>query len=193
MCRVEVVGAQRTQLLASQRAVVSERQHQPVADRFVTKDRQHVAPLLIGGDPWHLDEPRHQRTSAGTNRAPGAVTAPADRVRAANTLLDQKVIEEPHRDKALLERGVREAAPRVKRHRIHTKTARTARQLPDERRDLRPASDKRIDTVALADLQILSKPARIRVDRPRCPTKIGPDPQPLDRTLVAAEDHPLLL
>ena len=124
---------------------------------------------------------------------PGAVAATADRVRVAEAFLDLEVVEQPDRHQTLLERGVGAPRPRVKCHRVPPVAARTAGQLPDEGCDLRPAGAERVDPVVFAELEVLSKPTGIGVDRPRRPAEVRPDPEPLRRSRVPGEHRPLLL
>ena len=190
--RVEVVGAKRAQLLAPQGSVIGESEHEAVADRLVTEDGEHVEPLLLGRDPRQLHQAWHEPPVA-SEAVPGAIAAASDRVRATETFFDEEVVEEADRDEALLQRGVGEPGARVEGQRVRPVATRAARQLPNEGCDLGPAGDERVDAVPLAVLEVLSKPARIGVDRPRRPTEIGPDLQPLGSSLVTAEDRPLLL
>ena len=66
-------------------------------------------------------------------------------------------------------------------------------QLPDEHPDLSASRGHRVDAVPLADLQVLSQAAGIRVVRPRRTAQISPDPQPLSRALMPDQNRPLLL
>ena len=70
---IQVVGAQRAQLLPPQRRVVGQREHHPVADRLAGGTPSSTSqPLLLGRDPRQLDQPRHQRRAAPPpNRRPG--------------------------------------------------------------------------------------------------------------------------
>ena len=83
--------------------------------------------------------------------------------------------------------------PGIQRHHIRSPAARPGGQLPDEHPDLSSSRGHRVDAVPLADLQVLSQAAGIRVDRPRRTAKIGPDPQPLSRALMPGQSRPLLL
>lgn len=190
--RVEVVGAKRAQLLAPQGSVIGESEHEAVADRLVTEDGEHVEPLLLGRNPRQLLEARHEPPVA-SQAVPGAIAAASDRVRVADTFFDEEVVKEANRDEALLQRGVGKPGARVERQRVRPVATRAARQLPNEGCDLGPAGDERVDTAPLGVLEILSKPARIGVDRPWRPTDVGPDLEPLGSPLVTAENRPLLL
>lgn len=66
-------------------------------------------------------------------------------------------------------------------------------KLPGEHPDLSASRGHGVDAVPLADLQVLSQAAGIRVDRPRRTAQISPDPQPPSRALVPGQNRPLLL
>jgi len=103
---IEVVGAQRAQFFPAQRRVVGQRQHQPVADRLPAERVQQPCPFALGRDPRQLDHPRHQWPSAAAELPTRGVSAAADRVGISHALLDEKVVEQPHRHQTLLQRGV---------------------------------------------------------------------------------------
>lgn len=98
---------------------------------------------------------------------PGRVAAPAKGVGPAHALLDQEVIEQPHRDKPLLQGCVGQPNPRVQRYYIGSPAAGTGGQFSDKRRHLRPVGAERVDAVALTNLQVLGQPSGVGVDRPR--------------------------
>ena len=106
--RIEIVGAQRAQLLPAQRRVIGQREHHPVTDRLAPEHPKDPQPLGLGGDPRQLDHPRHQRPAAmpAAETAPGRIRTTADRVGLPQPLLDQEVIKQPHRHQPLLQRGV---------------------------------------------------------------------------------------
>jgi len=96
---IQIVGAQRAQLFAAQRRIVSQRQHQPITDRLQTERLEQPQPLRLSRDPRQLDHPRDQRPGLATAEAPARrVTATADRIGLAHTLLDQEVVKQPYRD-----------------------------------------------------------------------------------------------
>lgn len=105
--RVEIIGAQRTQLLAAQRGVVGDREHQTVADRLLSGDSQDGFPLRIDRYPRQLGQPGDQPALVTARTAAWCVTAPANRGGVPDTFLDQEVVEQPDRDKSLLQGGVR--------------------------------------------------------------------------------------
>jgi len=63
----------------------------------------------------------------------------------------------------------------------------------NEHRNVRPARRDRVDPFPLAHLQILGQATGIRIDRAGRPPQIGPDPQPPGRSIVTAQNRPLLL
>ena len=150
---IDVVGAQRAQLLAAQRRVIGQRQHQPVADRLATEHLQQLQPLALGRDPRQLDHPRHQRPGAAAEVPAGGVAAAADRVGVPQPFLDQEVVEQPHRHQPLLQAWrstARPPSPARRRWRrggavaspAHARTARPAsgwRSADRRRRAHRPA------------------------------------------------------
>ena len=71
--------------------------------------------------------------------------------------------------------------------------ARLSPQILYKQSDLGSVRDNWVDTLPLTDQQKLRQAARIRVDRAWRPPQIDPDPQPLRRPLVPAQDRPLLL
>ncbi|MCG0284545.1 hypothetical protein [Streptomyces sp. PSAA01] len=95
MGRIDVVGPQRAQLLAPQRGVVGESEHHTVADRLAPGHLQYSQPLLFAGDPRQLRQPRHQAALATADPAAWGVATPAHRVRLAQTLFHEEVIEQP--------------------------------------------------------------------------------------------------
>ena len=189
---IDIVGAQRAQFLAAQRRVVGQRQHQPVADRLAAEHLQQPCPFALGRDPRQLDHPRHQRPGAAAELPTRGVAAAADRVGISQALLDEEVVEQPHRHQTLLQRGVGQADPGVQSDDVGT-AVRSGRQLPHEQRDLRTIGGQRVDAVTFTDQQILRQPPRIRVDGAPGTTQIGPDAQPLGGTFVPTQDGPLLL
>ena len=131
--RIQIVGAQRAQLLAPQRRVIGQREHHPVPWRLARRDRQDVAPLLLGRDPRQLHHPRHQAALLATPLSVRRVSAPPNRIRLPNTLLNQEIEEQPHRHQPLLNRGIRQPAPGIDRHHIRAATAGAARSAHERR------------------------------------------------------------
>ena len=91
MRRIEIIAPEQAQLLAAQRRVIGQREHQPVPQRLAGGDLEHRPPLRIGRDPRQRLEPRDQPTPA-TRPIRGAIAA-ADRIAIADALLDQEVVE----------------------------------------------------------------------------------------------------
>ena len=180
--RVNVVGAQRAQLLAPQRGIVGQRQHQAVARRLTAGLLQQPQPLLLARDPRQPGQPRHQAALRSARPAAGGVTAPAHRVGLAQPLLHQEVVEQPDRHQPLLDRRVRQPCPRVDRHHVRAPQARPRRQLPHEDGDMGTVRGNRVDALPLAQQQVLAQPAGIRIDRPRAPAP--------DRSRSAATSPP---
>jgi hypothetical protein len=195
MRRVQVIGAQRAQLLPPQRRVISQREHHPVADRLTPEHLQYPQPLGLGRDPRQLNHARDQRPGAmaAAEAPPGRIRTAADWVGIPQPLLHQEVVEQPHRHQPLLQGGIRQPGPGVDRHHVRSPAAGPGRQLPDEPGNLSAGRGHRVDPVTLTDLQVLSQPASVSVDRPGRPPQVRPDPQPLSRTLMPPQDRPFPL
>jgi hypothetical protein len=193
MRRIEIICAQRAQLLTAQRCVIGQREHHPVTDRLETGDAQDLQPLPLAGDPRQLGQPRHQAPLLAAEPPTRRVLPAPDRVGLAQPFLDQEVVEQPDRHQPLLDRGVRQPSTRIQRHHVRATPARPPGELPDEHRDMRPTRRDGVDTLTLTHLQVLSQPTRVRINRPRRPPKICPDVQPLGRPPVPPQDRPLLL
>jgi hypothetical protein len=191
--RIQVIGAQRAQLFPPQRRVIGQREHHPVADLLGAEDPEHLQPLGFTWDPRQLDHPRHQwpGTPVATEPAAGRIGSAPDRVGVTDALLDHEVVKQPHRYQPLLQRGVRQPSPGIQRHHIPAAPARPGPQLADEPGNMSTGRRQRVDAVALARLQVLGKTASIRIDRPRRPPQVSPDPQPLSRPLVPPQNRPL--
>ena len=110
--RVEVVGPQRAQLLPPQRGVVGQREHHPVTDRLVAERpssiSSHCCSVGIHGN--FVSRGTRPRCTPAEPPA-GRVAAAADRVGLPHALLDQVVVEQPHRHQPLLQRRVRQPRP----------------------------------------------------------------------------------
>jgi hypothetical protein len=194
VARVEIIGAQRAQLLPAQRRVIGQRQHHPVADRLAAADLQDLQPFGLAGNPRQPGHPGHQRPPPAASAAetpPGRVTAAAHRVGPADPLLHQEVIEQPDRHQPLPQRGIRQPSTRIERHHVPAPAAGPGPQPPDERGHLGASRGHRVDPAALARLQVLGQAAGIGIDRPRRPAQISPDAQPLGRPLMPPQDGPL--
>lgn len=158
-----------------------------------SRDVQQVEPLLFARDPRQFRQPGYQPSLVSAELPAGRVAASADRIGLSQTLLDEVVVEQPHRHQALLQRRVRQAGPGVQHDDIASPAARPRCQLLHERRHVQTLRGNRVDSVSLADQQVLSQSPRVRVDGPGCPPQIRPYSQPLGRPLVPAKDRPLLL
>lgn len=192
-CRIQIIGAQRAQLLSAQRRVIGQREHHPVTDRLVAGDVQDVRPLPLTGDPRQLGQPRYQASLLTAEPPARRVPTAPDRVGLPQALLDQEVVEQPNRHQPLLDRGVRQPSTRIQRHHIRPTPTRPRGQLPHEHRDMRPARSDGVDALAVAHLQILGQPTRVRINSPRRPPQINPDVQPLGRPPMPPQNRPLLL
>lgn len=60
MRRIDIVGAQQAQLFPAQRGIVGQGQHHTVADPLIPGRSNEFLPLLVGGDPSQLAQPRDQ-------------------------------------------------------------------------------------------------------------------------------------
>ncbi len=193
MRRVQIVAAQRAQLLPPQRRVIGQREHHPVSDRLVGDHAQKSQPFGLAGDPRQLHHPWHQRARPSTGPSAGRITAPTNGIRLPHAFFDQEVVEQSNRHQTLLQSRVRQPRPRVQRHHVGAAPTRPRRQLPHKHRHLAPGRGQRVDALPFTDLQILRQTPRIRIDGSRCTPQIHPDPQPLQRPIVPAEHRPLRL
>ena len=164
MRRIEIVGLKQTQLLATQRRVIGEREHQPVAQRLPSSAVENRPPLPIGRDPRPPLEPRHQTATAGRPIA-GAVAA-TDRVAVANALLNQEVVEQPHDRDPQLQRRVRQSGARVERDRVRAVPAWPLAQIADIPGDLSPARGRHAEVVPFAEPQVVDQRPRVGLDCP---------------------------
>ena len=104
-----MVGAQAAQFLAPQPRVVAEGEHSAVANRLVPSHLQDRAPVRLVRDPGQPGLARDQTSPvAATCADVRRVAAAADRVRVAQAILDQVVVEQPDGRQSLLHRGVRQ-------------------------------------------------------------------------------------
>lgn len=154
--------------------------------------RQNGPPLLVAGDPGKLHQPAHQPTLSPAAAGPRGVAAPADGIVLAQPLLDQEVVEQPHRHQTLLERRVRQPGPRVQSHNVGAPTARPRPQLPYMQSDMGPRGPHRVHALPLAQLQILRQPPGVGIDRPRRPPQVLAHLQPGRCLLMPTEYRPLL-
>jgi len=191
--RVEIVGAQRAQLLTAQRGIVGQGEHHAVADGLHGGDGQDVRPLLLGGNPRQLRQPGHQPALIPAAPSAGREAAPTNGIGLAQPLLHEVVVEQPHRHQPLRNGGAGQPGSGIEGHHIRATAAGPVGQLPHIDADMRPARRERVDTLPLAHLQILGKPPCVGVDRPRRPPEIGPHPQPPGRPHMPAQHRPLLL
>ena len=93
MRRVQVVAAQRAQLLPPQRRVVGQCEHHPVSDRLLGDHTEQFQPFGLAGDPRQLHHPRHQWACPSTGPPARRITAPANRIRLPHAFFDQEVVE----------------------------------------------------------------------------------------------------
>ena len=165
MRRIEIIRREQAQLLAPQRRVVGQREHQPVPQRLPGRDLEHRPPLPVRRDPRQHLEPRHQTATTGRPIA-GAVAA-ADRVAVPDALLDDEVVEQPHDRDPQLQRRVREPRARVECNHVRTVPPCPLAQIPDIPCDLRPADAGDVDVVSSAEPQVVDERPRIGVNSPR--------------------------
>lgn len=59
MGNIQVFDSQRHQFGTTERATVSQREHEPITNRRLGRYAKKVLPLFIGGNVRQLDEPRH--------------------------------------------------------------------------------------------------------------------------------------
>lgn len=95
--RIQVIGAQRAQLLPAQRRIVGERQHHPVTHRFTPCHLQQVKPLPLGRDPGQLGEARHQASLLVAPASARRVPSAAHGVRLTQAFLDEEAVEQSYR------------------------------------------------------------------------------------------------
>ena len=175
--RVQVVGAQRAQLLTAQ----ARRRRPARASAGCGPARGRRQP----GSP--ATPARWESTAAwsasardrtdGCPRSLAGGSGPADRVGLAQPFLHQEVVKQPHWNQPLQDRGVRQARTGVDRHDIAAPPARARAELPHVDRDVRAAS-RRPGPYPPARTRPGTRPGPGRTRRPCAAPAPGPPRSP---------------
>ncbi len=165
---IDVLGAQQTQLFAAEAGVISECEHEAVADGFVSSSQKELLPLIIAGDPGEPSQPWDQTVGPdGADRLPWRVAAAPDWIACASSLMDEMVIEEPHCNEPLLNSGVRQPRARVDGHDVAAARMWSGTQVAHVTCDVRSGGGHQVHICSRANRHVIRQATPVGVDGPR--------------------------